>query len=211
LKASDFDFGIPAKTRDFKVPDYKSKDFRDAFIKSLIRIEESIIAEIRTMAGDDESEITRIKSAVNGSWDELETNDRAFFEFALSIALITCRTSAYHFENGDLLHAFKRLIDAGAYLGNACGNDTAVSKNILKKKAIQLRAEDKRHRENREIKQEAIAFYKTKYAEKINKLEKNGRGKAKDDAAVEIMKQCPISFRTARGYIDEYHRENTPS
>jgi hypothetical protein len=196
--------------KDIKAPVYESKHFTDAFIKSLARIESIIILEIRNIAGDDEGEVARIKGAILGSWDDIDNNERDYLEFVLSLALSACQTSILLFENGELLKAFSWLTTASGYLGNAQGHDTAANKHILKKKAVQLVAESKRHAETRAIKQDALAFYKAHYAADIDKI-KGQKGKAKDEAAIAITKQQPISFRTARDYIDEFHRKNTHS
>jgi hypothetical protein len=212
LKSRAFKFEISAKSRDFKLPDCKSKDFSDAFIKSLIKIEDSIMSEIRQMAGDNESEVARIENACidSVSWDEFDNNDRVYFEFVLSMALCTCRNSAYLFEEGDLLHAFRTLITAASYLGNAHGHNTAANKNSLKKKEFYRELGDKRHEKNRSTKQQAMDYYKDKYAADIVKI-KGQKGKNKDKAASDIEEKFNIGWRTARKYIDEFHRENTPS
>lgn len=188
------------ETRDIKAPNCESKDFSDAFIKSLVKIEVSIMSEIKQRAGDDESEVARIKGAILGSWDEFENNERAYFEFVLSMALSRCRTSALLFENGDLLQAFSALITASAYLGNACGHDTNAIKNILLVQKQRITANSKRVEKFKCIKDDLGQHWK-------NNID---HGKKATEAAI-LLERTDIYIESdtkpKRAVLEKYVRE----
>lgn len=201
------------ETKAFKVPDCKSKDFDDAFNQSLIKIEHHIIAEIVELSGNDSSEIARIKNAYH--WcirnnNPGEDKEPTYRESCLSFALMALEDSAACYANGDLPEAFNHLTDASIYLGWSQGSDEAENKNILSKKAIQQLAESKRHAKDRLNKEQAMKYYKDNHAADIDKIE-GQKGKAKDEAAHAMQGKFNIGWRTARSYIDEFHKKNTPS
>lgn len=175
---------------------YDLKDFYEGFVNALARVEKSIMAEIKQIAGDDESEIARIKKAYQGSWDDFDKSDRDELEIFLSFAFLSCRVSSSSLNEGNqggegidnLSLAFETLIQACAYLGNAQGLDIATNKRRLLLQMAALR----KNAQNIEDKNEAVEFYKAHRAEFKNK----------DEAAQVISDNLvPQTFATVRGWL----------
>lgn len=120
------------------------------------------------------------------------------------LAMMQLRIAEISHDNNNIIDTL-RFIANGNYLIGACqiyGLET--SENSKK-------ANKQRHIETNLIKQDAINYYVANHLAKISGLEKKAQSRAKNDAAVTLTKQQPIQFRTARKYIDEYHKKNTVS
>jgi hypothetical protein len=93
--------------------------------------------------------------------------------------------------------AWSFISKARWWLGAINGRRSHIEFSQDRKKSNQKKAADARHEESRELKQIALEFY-----------EKNiDSFKSKDSGAEAMIKQVPIAFRTARHYIDQYHKE----
>jgi len=69
-----------------------------------------------------------------------------------------------------------------------------------------IKAATKRHVETHAIEKAAIEYYVSDHLCIVESLTGRHKTKAKNKAAEEMTKQQPIEFRTARRYIDKYHK-----
>ncbi|MDO9271089.1 MAG: hypothetical protein Q7T96_18440 [Methylobacter sp.] len=115
-----------------------------------------------------------------------------YLEIILSSALIHCVWCMLDFQDGDLPDAIENFTCASLQLGIIQGINSSESRNELKKTALQVKAADVRHAENRLMKEEAIQYYKGNHASFTSK----------DDAALQIAgKIVPAKFATVRDWL----------
>lgn len=131
-----------------------------------------------------------------------------FFPFLIAVlhakeALKICESESKNNDSNNSAWSF--IADARYWLGVA----TTCTFNIMDKEeadkireAIRDKAAAIRHAENRDFKKTVFEYY----AENMEKF------KSKDHAAESMAGSLvPVSFRTVRGYITEYHKKKTVS
>ena len=176
-----------------------------------------IIGEIQDLARNDDKEFSRIKcvwaradflqlpkdlhekfftDSELALLNEFKDIEPSIKEIYLSMALNLCQqASKTRFCNGAGLSIFW-LMRANEFIGRAKGYDEGKEISDEKTKAIKQqiykKASDIRHQGNREMKEQAIKYYK----ENIESFT------SKDDAAFEMsIKNIPASFSTIRGWL----------
>jgi hypothetical protein len=208
---------VKLKENTVTVPDYKSvdvNDMRDAFIKELKNTEDNINAFISNLAGEDRAEIDRIerahhkiqyKAAIEICTDDefiafitrlhapaANDKDPSLAEGLSSLALFSCGLCSYALRDKDLSDVFACFGFANRALGLAEGSDRTKAMNDEERRNILKLMGDKRHKENREMKEMAIQHYKNNRASFANKY----------DAADQIAKNIvPAKFATIRDWL----------
>ncbi len=189
-------------------------DFRKGFEKSISDIQKSIMNDVRDIVGENKCEIERIQSiylnvifdaalkhhetgadiddCLMDAIDNTNSEDIPFAELVLSVAIYHSVLCAYHYFNAQMNYAIADLINANYYLGTYRGYTSSEIDFQQQRHKIIKKAADIRHKENREMKSQAIQYYKENYKDFSNK----------DDAAMEIAKKVvPAKFSTVRGWL----------
>ena len=201
------------------ISDYKKDDFADIFFIRYDKTMSLINSEIDKYAKNNEDEVARIKRifyrnivkvnkerGINNSYVEIiddiygkpfdDKESYALQEFMLSTALVACRTSKEALRERDLNEALNLLCDASEYLGLAMGYEQGeIFKGFdeeIKRKTIRNLAANNRHRENWEMRDSVIQYYKDN---------REALGK-KDEAAFKLAEKfTPYAFSTIRDWI----------
>jgi len=115
-----------------------------------------------------------------------------FINSSLQLAILQLGQALQAMKNGNLLEVLTNINAANHSLGMAQGCGIADSVYFVKAKAVQRRAKDLQHIENREIKAQVIKYYK----------DNPSLFTSKDDAANKIAgKIVPSKVSTVRRYL----------
>ncbi|MGZ8911211.1 MAG: hypothetical protein ACXW09_14665 [Methylococcaceae bacterium] len=210
---------MTTETSVIKYPDCKFEDFAGAFLNAASESYNLIMDEIRELASNDEKEVDRITALIpniikqhceenkpTDSQTEVSKSSiplelftkiddkkrNGYLEIILSSALVHCVWCMLDFEDGELPEAIENFTYASMQLGIVQGINSSESRNELKKTAMQVKAANIRHAENRLMKEEAILYYKGNHASFTSK----------DDAALQIAgKIVPAKFATIRDWL----------
>jgi len=182
--------------------------------KIVKNIQDSIIEEIEKITGGNDKEFLRIRRAfgiVTVSHIDREANEKYFstknfnffesstedkqpspLEVLLSSALALADFSIQSLTDNNLTQAFDELLIANEMLGAARGYDQNKVLTKVRGLAIQQKATDKRHKENREMKEQVIKYYKDNIELFTNK----------GDAAIKISKEiAPVRESTVKTWL----------
>jgi|GEM_PF-5100737 len=215
-----------------ETPDFTKYEITKAFLKANRRCFISTCDEINKLAGDNKDEIARIQSAfwmtrsMKAMYNEIQVDEgikefmRSFHDkkeptledIMLSTAFISCKGSLLEFKNGDMLEAIENMALSSEMLGMYIGRKDCHDLHDGIKKKIQERASRIRHTPSRAVKTEIIQEYEDNYVPRLKGLGVREASKIKNKAAEELANKYEVEYRTVRNdYIDQYHRENTPS
>ena len=204
----------------------------EAFLKANRRCFISISDEISMLACDNKDEIARIQSVffmtntMKAIYNEIQVEEdlkefiRSFHdkkeptpeELMLSTAFISCKNSLSSFKLDDMEDAIDSLALSNEMLGMYIGRKDCHELYDGIKKKIQERASRIRHAPSRTTKTEIIQAYIDNYTHRLKGLGVREASKIKNQAAEYLANKYGVEYRTVRNdYIDQYHRENTPS
>lgn len=226
-----FSNSITAKQLIDEFPnDFSSSCIVESFVAILGGTMEDVMDDIKKEAGDNEADVARILrgvyvgiynsrkedglpiTSVYPSYHDYKDEKTTIIEYNLSFAMWSCNRSIYQLRNFDLEDAFHWLGQAKVCIGTASGLRSSTDQNKLKKKLKDDFAAAIRHSESRSIKASIIQEYIDNYAVKLVGLGLREASKIKNKAAEELANKYEVEYRTVRNdYIDQYHRENTPS